>query len=142
MEVFSANEKRRSEMRFWKEYSIILAILLIVFVIDYSTDKNLGDSVNWMREGIVSIENKCKENEEEEAQNEFYELEQRWKEEQEMLALFVEHNELEKISGDIVLIQSNFDTNDTDELFQNIADLKFMLEHIEEKNKLKLKNIF
>lgn len=129
-------------MRFWKEYSIILAILLIVFVIDYSTDKNLGASVNWMREGIVSIENKCKENEEEEAQNEFYELEQRWKEEQEMLALFVEHNELEKISGDIVLIQSNFDTNDTDELFQNIADLKFMLEHIEEKNKLKLKNIF
>lgn len=129
-------------MRFWKEYCIIVVILVIVFAIDYVTDKNLGDSIKWMREGIVSIENKCKENKETEAQNEFYELEKRWKEEESRLALFVEHNELEKVSGDIVRIQSNFDTNDTDELFQNIADLKFMLEHIEEKNRLKLKNVF
>lgn len=129
-------------MRFLREYCIIVVILLIVFVIDYMTDKNLGDSVHWMREGIVSIENKCKENKEQEAQNEFDELHEKWKEEEKRLALFVEHNELEKISGDIILIESNFQTNDSDELFQNIADLKFMLEHIEEKNKLKWKNIF
>lgn len=129
-------------MNFLREYFIIVVIIGIVFSIDYVTDKNLSNSVNWMREGIVSIENKCKENNETEAQNEFYELEKKWKEEEKRLALFVEHNELEKVSGDIVLIESNFDTNDMDELFQNIANLKFMLEHIEEKNKLKLNNIF
>lgn len=129
-------------MRFLREYCIIIVILVIVFLVDYFTDKNLSDSVNWMREGIVSIENKCNENRETEAQEEFYALEEKWKIEEKRLALFVEHNELEKISGDIVLIESNFNTNDTDELFQNIADLKFMLEHIEEKNKLKWKNVF
>lgn len=129
-------------MNFLREYFIIVVIIGIVFSIDYVTDKNLSNSVNWMREGIVSIENKCKENNETEAQNEFYELEKKWKEEEKRLALFVEHNELEKVSGDIVLIESNFDTNDMDELFQNIANLKFMLGHIEEKNKLKLNNIF
>ena len=129
-------------MRFLREYCIIVVILVIVLTIDYVTDKNLGDSVTWMREGILSIENKCKENNETEAQEEFSELEKKWKEEEKRLALFVEHNELEKISGDIVLIQSNFETNDTDELFQNIANLKFMLVHIEEKNRLKLKNVF
>lgn len=129
-------------MRFLREYCIIIIILIIVFVIDYFTDKNLSNSVNWMREGIGSIENKMKEDNENEAQNEFHDLKEKWKKEEKGLALFVEHNELEKISGDIVRIESNFNTNDMDELFQNIADLKFMLEHIEEKNRLKLKNIF
>ena len=129
-------------MNFLREYFIIVVILGIVFSIDYMTDKSLSNSVQWMRDGIISIENKCKENNESQAQEEFYELEKKWKEEEKRLALFVEHNELEKVSGDIVLIESNFNTNDTDELFQNIANLKFMLGHIEEKNKLKLNNIF
>lgn len=113
-----------------------------MFLIDYLTDKNLSDSTSWMRDGMVSVENKMKGNQESEAQNEFHDLAEKWNKEVEKLSLFVEHNELEKVSSDIVLIKSNFDTNDTDELFQNIADLKFMLEHIEEKNQLKLKNIF
>ena len=58
------------------------------------------------------------------------------------MALFVEHNELEKVSNDIVIIESNFETNETEKILENIAELKFMLEHIEEKNQLKLKNIF
>ncbi len=129
-------------MRFIKEYLIVLMILVIIFLIDFMTNKSLGKSTEWMRNGIESVEKKLKEQNQEEAKNEFYELEGRWKDEVSRLALFVEHNELEKISGDIVLIESNFDTGDTDELFQNISDLKFMLEHIEEKNQLKWKNLF
>ncbi len=129
-------------MRFIKEYLIVLMILVIIFLIDFMTNKSLGKSTEWMRNGIESVEKKVKEQNQEEAKNEFYELEGRWKDDVSRLALFVEHNELEKISGDIVLIESNFDTGDTDELFQNISDLKFMLEHIEEKNQLKWKNLF
>ena len=73
---------------------------------------------------------------------EFYELKDKWKQKAESLALFVEHNELEKVSNDIVIIESNFETNETEKILENIAELKFMLEHIEEKNQLKLKNIF
>lgn len=129
-------------MRFLREYAIIIIILMIVFYIDHITSKNLKEAVNWMRDGIVSIENKIKENSETGAEQEFYDLEERWKEESEQLALFVEHNELEKVSNDIVIIESNFETNETEKVLENIAELKFMLEHIEEKNELKWKNIF
>lgn len=129
-------------MRFMREFIIIVAILIIVFTIDHMTGKNLSDSVAWMRDGIISIENKLKENNEEGAQNEFFALKEKWEEECEKLSLFVEHNELEKVGNDIVIIESNFSQNESDELFENIADLKYMLSHIEEKNQLKLKNIF
>ena len=54
----------------------------------------------------------------------------------------MEHNELEKVSNDVVIIESNFESDETEKTLENIAELKFMLEHIQEKNKLKLKNIF
>lgn len=129
-------------MRFIKEYLIIITILLIVFYIDHLTSENLGEAVSWLRDEIIGIENQINENREIEAQEQFYKLEEKWKEKSEQLALFVEHNELEKVSNDIVIIQSNFETDETDKVLENIAELKFMLEHIEEKNQLKWKNIF
>lgn len=129
-------------MGFLREYFIIAIILGIVFLTDFVTSKNLGDSVQWMKNEIGTIEEKMNENKEPEAQEGFYQIEQNWKEKSDKLALFVEHNELEKVSNNIVLIQSNFETNETDKVLENIAELKFMLEHIEEKNQLKLKNVF
>ena len=129
-------------MRFLKEYFIIIIILAMVFVIENITSKSLEESINWMSNGITSIENKMNENKEYEAQKEFYELEEKWNGNIDTLALFVEHNELEKISNDVVIIESNFETNEKEKVMENIAELKFMLSHIGEKNKLKLKNIF
>lgn len=129
-------------MRFLKEYVIVGVILIFVFFIEHITKQNLSDSVKWMKEGITSIENKLEENRETEAQNEFLDLKGKWEGEQEKLAFFVEHEELEKVSNDIVIIESNFKQNESDEIDENITDLKFMLDHIEEKNQLNLKNIF
>lgn len=129
-------------MRFLKEYVIIVVILIIVFAINCITGKNLESSIRWMRDGIISIENKMSENDEEGAKNEFYELEDKWKKETDKLSFFVEHNELEKVSDDIAIVEANFNTKDNDKIIETISELKFMLEHIEDKNKLKWKNIF
>lgn len=129
-------------MRFLKEYVIVGVILIFVFFMEHITYRNLSDSVKWMKDGITSIENKLEENRETEAQDEFLELKSKWEGEQEKLAFFVEHEELEKVSNDMVIIVSNFEQNEADEIDENITDLKFMLDHIEEKNQLNLKNIF
>lgn len=129
-------------MRFLKEYVIVGVILVFVLFIEHITNKNLSDSVKWMKDEITSIENKLEENKEGEAQEEFLDLKSKWEGEQEKLAFFVEHEELEKVSNDIVIIESNFEQNEADEIDENITDLKFMLDHIEEKNQFNLKNIF
>lgn len=135
-------KKQGENMRFLREYIIIIIILGFVFLMEYLTSKSLGEATQWMKDGVISIENKIKENQEPEAQQEFYDLQGKWKDKTEKLALFVEHNELEKVSNDIALIEINFETDETEDILENIAELKFMLEHIEEKNQLKLKNIF
>ena len=129
-------------MKFLKEYIIIIIILIIIFTADFFTNKSLGNAVNWMNEGIISIENKMKEDKEEEAQAEFYELKDRWNSQSNVLSFFAEHNELEKISSEVVEIEANFETDEKDKVIENVAELKFLLEHVNEKSQLKLKNIF
>lgn len=129
-------------MRFGKEIGIVIIILVIIFLTEYITSKNLDDAVEWMTNGMISIENKINEKKELEAQDEFYQLKKKWEGVSEQLALFVEHNELEKVSKNIIIIESNFENDETKKTLENIAELKFMLDHIEEKNKLKLKNMF
>ena len=129
-------------MRFLREYLIIIILLSFILLMEYLTSQSLAEATSWMRDAVIGIETKMKEKQESQAQQEFYELKDKWKQKAESLALFVEHNELEKVSNDIVIIESNFETNETEKILENIAELKFMLEHIEEKNQLKLKNIF
>lgn len=129
-------------MRFFKEYIIVLVILIIVFVINFITSKKLENAIGWMDDGMESIGNKISENKEDDAKKEFYELEDKWKSETEKLSYFVEHNELEKVSREVIIVEANFSINDSDKIIESINELKFLLEHIEDKNKLKLKNIF
>lgn len=129
-------------MKFLKEYFIIIIILIFVIYINYLTDKDLKNQIAWMRNGVISIENKIEDDKKTEAKNEFDLLRSKWNDITEHLELFVDHSELEKISSDIVRIDANFETDGYEELMENIYDLKFMLKHIEEKNQLKLKNFF
>lgn len=128
-------------MRFWKEYLIIIIILVFVFTANSIFEKKLTSNINWMLSGLISVENKLSEGNEKEAQDEFYELKDGWMTEDEKLSLFVEHGELEQVGEKISIIDSNFSRNELDELYENIAELKYILKRIEEKNKLKLKNI-
>jgi len=128
-------------MKFLKEYIIIIVILIFVLSINYIFEKKLNDALFWMSDGMTSVENKLTENKENDAENEFYDLKNQWGDKAEKLALFVEHKELEDIESKISIIESNFNRNELDELYENIADLKFMLDRVGEKNQLKLKNI-
>lgn len=129
-------------MRFIKEYIVISAILIIVFGIEYFTKNKLDYSIKLIRDDIYDVEKSINEKNIKNAKKKIIEIKNNWKKEYETLALFVEHNELEKISNDIVTIEANFESEEEDMLMENIAELKFMLSHIQEKNKLNLKNIF
>ena len=129
-------------MRFFKEYIIIAVILVIIFGIEFWTNNNLNSTFEWIRAEIDDIENKISENKESEAQEQFHKMHESWKKKNDELAVYMEHTELEKITEDIVMIESNFESNDMDKVNENIAELEFILKHIEEKDKVNIKNIF
>ena len=69
-------------------------------------------------------------------------LKNEWNNKQNKLAMFVEHDELEKVTISIVLLEENIKNLEFVNAQENEAEVKYWLNHFKEKEKLNLKNIF
>lgn len=65
-----------------------------------------------------------------------------WKDEKDLLAIYIEHNELEKIEMYLWEIKSNVETKEFNIAVQSLDTCNFIMEHIKEKYKFNIKNIF
>ena len=70
------------------------------------------------------------------------EIENRWNEYQEKLAYYIEHDELEKVETQIFTMKGFSEIKKYDEIIPELEKCIFILEHIQEKTKLNVKNIF
>lgn len=59
-----------------------------------------------------------------------------------ILTCFLEHDELEKVKTQLVVITAGIDVEDTEYVYEEINKAVYILEHIKDKNSLKLDNIF
>ncbi len=125
--------------RFKREIITLIVIIVFIVAIDLITDKIMKNVVDDMVNLIEDIERKIGENLED---VKIDDLKKVWHEKEVMLAYFSEHDELEKVTVEVTELKSNMENDMKEEAKGNIDKIKFLLKHIEEKEKLKLKNIF
>ena len=65
-----------------------------------------------------------------------------WEEKEEILSYYLEHDEIEKIGNDISLIEKQSEIEDIDDARQTITEVKFLFNHIENKQILNIENFF
>lgn len=137
---------------------IIIALELITnFIANRSIDSILGklselkeklQNVEKNEELTLSLENK-NELELEEVDKEIDGiiediggLKNDWFKEEKKLSFFAEHDELEKISYAITILEENAINNEYNNALENLVEAKYWLEHVKEKDSFRLKNIF
>lgn len=126
-------------IRFFKEYAILLFIILFVILIETITDNITRQSIEDINNNISQLENALESDNVEEKIDDLFLA---WKKEEGKLSFYMEHNELEKVSVLVDNVKANIKTKSMEEINEEISEIKFMLEHIKEKQKLELKNIF
>jgi len=126
-------------MRFLKEYVILFLIILFVVSIEIITDNITHKSISDVKDRISDIEKSLQTDE---AKEKIGELCDSWKSEEDKLAFYIEHNELEKVGILVDNVKSNIENDNMEDVTQEIDEIKFLLEHIKQKQKLELKNIF
>ena len=99
--------------------------------------KSTSDEIQNLR-NIIAVE----EVKQEDAKSKIDELFNNWKEKQNKLAYFIEHDELEKIEQGLTEIQSNIEMEEYQEAVVKSDSTIFILGHIEDKLAVKLENIF
>lgn len=125
-------------MRFIKETIGIILIIVFVISIEIITEKITNNSLRVISQEITNIE----ENGEEKIEECVNKLSETWKNEEAKLSCYMEHDELEEISKLINSLKFSSKKNDTEKIEENIDEIKFKMEHIKNKQKVKIKNIF
>ena len=130
-------------------HHIIIVIIIIVLII-------LGHIVtqNYTRNFFNSISKDLKDLENEilalntinqaniDLNTKINEIQNKWMGKYEVLAYYIEHDELEKVHTAIVKMKSYVETENFSEAMAELEEGKFVIEHIQEKNSFNLQNIF
>lgn len=141
-------------MKLKKEFFLIIGILTFIIVLEIITnlitEKSIGKiekQINEINSDIskiayMSIENEEYENYKIELENKIEKLKSSWFEEQDKLSVFSEHNELEKVSKCLIVLEENTRNKEFEIALGDGKEFVYWLNHIKEKDKLELKNIF
>lgn len=65
-----------------------------------------------------------------------------WENRKDTLAYYIEHDEIEKVETHLTILESDIEVEDYDHALGELDTCSFVLEHIQDKESLKLKNIF
>lgn len=127
-----------------KEAIITIIIILLIFAGEWITQnytkKTLGktqDQLRELKEDILNTQN-----------NNSYLIEKTdkiyedWEKENEILSYYLEHNELEKVNTQIILIKGYLESDTPQDSIPDLEEGIYILEHIKQKEVFNLKNIF
>lgn len=127
-----------------KEAIITIIIIILIFAGEWITQnytkKTLGktqDQLRELKEDILNTQN-----------NNSYLIEKTdqiyedWGKENEILSYYLEHNELEKVNTQIILIKGYLESDTPQDSIPDLEEGIYILDHIKQKEAFNLKNIF
>ena len=127
-----------------KELIISIIVILIVIISNLVTQNYAQEAVKTMDEKLDILEKSLEKgiDANEEIQESLDDVMQNWREKYEKLAFFIEHDELEKVETELTELQAYIKTEEYKEAINPIETSIFILNHIKEKFRLNMKNIF
>lgn len=129
-----------------KEFVIIFIILIIIIGGSLYTDNYLKNSSEELANQLKSLRQKIQENQDsnnvEELKKEVNNVYNKWEKTEEKWALIVLHSELDLIETSFVRLKAQIEEEALDKSIEEIDAGIFLVNHISEKEKFSLKNVF
>lgn len=127
-----------------KDIITIIVISLIVVashvLIQNVMDKNSEDLIKQLSSLREEIENT--ENNDDEVKEKANNIYTTWTKKSGVWATIIDHQDVEQIEKLLINVKSAIETKETEEAIQKIEESKFYISLVQDKEKLKIKNIF
>lgn len=125
-----------------KEIIICIVVIMIILGLNILSEKYTNDIMDnvtihlgMVREAILTEdEEKMKEN--------IKNVLEEWDKNKSRLSVYIEHDELEKVELYMVEVNTDIGTKEYNMALESLESCNFIIEHIKDKYKLSLKNIF
>lgn len=127
-------------MRYIKELAVCVVVILAIIEFDIIFENHFRTQKNQIENCITELEERLASGEiDEEKSKELY---NKWFKFESKASYYIEHDELEKVSIKISLAKKAIEIEEIEEAQNDLEEVRFLINHIYEKDKLKLKNIF
>lgn len=124
---------------------LIICIIIIILVVGFNiiTQSYTTKSVEEINESLENLKEKLEENiNKEELQISMNNIMDNWKKKFNILAYFIEHDELEKAETELTALKANIEVEEYEQAIPELEKTIFILNHIKDKFKLEIKNVF
>lgn len=127
-----------------KEEIITAVIMTLIIALEIFIQCYTRKSVSNLKESLESLkqETLSEEKDNDNLKEKSKEIYNEWMKDFNIMAYFIEHEELEKVSTQMRIIMAEYEADNIDETVTDIEEGIFILEHIRDKQKINLKNIF
>ena len=129
-----------------KDTIIIVAIILVIVLGDIVTKNYLNKTVDELLTSLETLKEKVIEakqtNEREKIKKEMEIVEQKWENTSKICSIIVVHQEIDNIEQALTRGKSSINYGILEDALQEIEPAIFFSEHVKEREKLSLKNIF
>ena len=125
-----------------REILISIIILILIICLDIKSNNYTKNTVNIVTVQMEELRNEIKQKNSQVIEKKIKEINDTWKEKSYVLSYYIEHDELEKVETEISILNGCVLEEMYDKCFENIDKIKYILSHIENKEKLNGKSIF
>lgn len=127
----------------WREATIIIVILVLLFVGNYLTQSNTTKSVEIMTQELQSLKEDMMEHQnKQQIEKKMEESMDKWHKIDETMAYYIEHDELEKVETGLTGLKASLAVEDYEAGVVELEKAIYLLEHIKEKQVFSFINIF
>ena len=128
----------------YKELVIIIIVIVLVIAGNIITQNNTNKTVETMSEELNTFRNEILEEniDKQKIEKHISNINDTWDEKSEILAYYIEHDELEKVTTELTKLKANVETKEYDFAIENLDNCVFILDHIRDKSALKIVNVF
>lgn len=127
-----------------KEIIIVIIIIICIIIGHILTQKYTRNFFDEISNDLQKIEDDFFDDSMNNSnmKNDIDEVQRKWDDKYDVLAYYLEHDELEKVQTQLIGIKANIEAGEYDKCVEKIEICKFILKHIEDKDSFKLVNIF
>lgn len=126
----------------YKEIIITILIVVLILGLDIITSRYTANAIADLSKNLdelkTDLDTRSEDNIEEKTNNIFT----KWREHYDVLAYYIEHDELEKVETQLTMLRSDQNEKKYEECKKEIDTTKFILKHIENKEKFTLQSVF
>lgn len=131
-----------------KEIIIVIIIIITIVTLHIYSQNYTKKSIGVMYGKLDEIENIAKQLDEtgegnkEELYKKIDDMQNEWSSINRKMALYIEHDELEKVNSSIILMKGYIQMEDYSQGIPELENCEYILYHIQDKQSLKITNLF